>query len=416
MPQLKKFDGYLIRPENAQRVVTPAYDGMSPMQRRQFARRYPGNYVNVMRSLEEFDDCKPTLDEILQHNQSHLDSLLSADVFARTQSPAYYLYRLTEGAHEQTGIIADLPVSDYVDGKLKKHEDTQREKEQMLTKYHEVVGATSSPVCIAYPDRSRIDDAVERVKSTKPYLNFIAWDDVEQTVWRVDDPQIEQLLAEEFAQIEFTYLTDGHHRCASGARFSTIVSQQSLANGDSRNADHLLVALFPQSQLRIYSYFRCVRDLNGLDPSDLTAAIIEAGFGIERKDITDHDSLLPDSCGEITMIVDNQAFALTIPESLIPVGDPTGSLDVSILQNEILSPILGIHDARADERLSYIPGVEGIRGLIEKCDNQWRLGFACIDTTIEEVVRVADAKQTMPPKSTWFDPKLRAGIFLRTCR
>ena len=417
LPQLKKFDGFLIRPDNARRVVTPAYDGMSPMQRREFAGRNPGNYVNVMRTLEEYDDdCKPTLDEILQHNQSHLDQLLGDGVFVKTKSPAFYLYRLRCGVREQTGVIADMPVSDYVDGRLKKHEDTQLEKENMLTQYHEAVGAMSSPICVAYPDRGGIDDAVERAKLADPYLSFAAWDEVEQTVWRVDNPQIDQALIEEFADIETTYLTDGHHRCASSARFSTMVSGRSASGGESPNSGHLLVALFPQSQLRIYSYFRCVRDLNGLDVDELIEAIADAGFKIEAKDINEHDSLLPDAGGKITMIVDDKAYALAIPDALIPVDDPTGALDVSILQNELLAPILNIQDARADDRLSYMPGTEGISGLIERCKTLWRVGFACVDTKIEEVIQVADAKQTMPPKSTWFDPKLRAGIFLRTCR
>ena len=416
MPQLKKFDGYLVHPQRAHSVVTPAYDGMQPSERRAFAGRYPGNYVNVMRSLEEFDeDNKPTLPEILNHNQSHLAWMLENGDFVKTQCSAFYLYKLKHGVHEQVGLIADIPVQDYNNSRLKKHEDTQRQKEDMLTRYQEVVGVTSSPVCVAYPDRRKIDDAVNRAMSAVPYLSLTAWDDVEQTVWRIDDAEIEQELVDEFAQIEYTYLTDGHHRCASGARFSELVSSQAHNHGKFPNSDHLLVALFPQSQLKIYSYFRCIRDLNGMTVPELVWAIEQAGISVERQENDDLGALLPESNRQITMIVDDAVFSLKIPDELVPRDDPVGRLDVSILQNTILAPILGIHDARGDERLSYAPGVEGISGLIERCRQDWRLGFACVDTTIEEVIEVADARQTMPPKSTWFDPKLRAGIFLRKC-
>ncbi len=415
MPQISKFVGHLVRPQRACSVVTPAYDAMTPAQRRTFAGRNPGNYVNVMRSLDEFDERnKPTLEEVLAHNQSHLQWLLDSDAFELTPHPAYYLYQLKCGAHEQTGLIANMPVADYTDSRLKKHEDTQRQKEDMLVRYQEAVGVTSSPICVAYADRGGIDDAVRQVKTGVPCLKFSAWDEVEQTVWRVDDAQVEQMLADEFAQVEHTYLTDGHHRCASGARFAELVRQRSAGATLLPNAEQLLVALFPQSQLKIHSYFRCVRDLGGMTVAQLVSAIEAAGIEVERQPI-ESDQLLPQASRQITMIAGCRAFRLRIPEALVPERDPVGRLDVSILQNKILAPILSIRDARGDDRLSYAPGVEGISILKERCSSDWQVGFACVDTKIEEVIEVADAAQTMPPKSTWFDPKLRAGIFLRQC-
>ena len=414
MPKITKFDGYVVRPDHVQKVVTPAYDAMLPSERRAFAEEYPGNYVNVMRTLEEFSDSGPTLDEILDHNQSHFNKMLEDGAFARTRSPAFYLYRLQSGGHEQTGLIADIPVSDYTEGRLKKHEDTQIEKENMLTRYQETVGVTSSPVCVAYADRDDITDAVAATMKEEPLLDFSAWDDVGQTIWRVSDAAVEAQLQAGFEQITYTYLTDGHHRCASGARFARIAQNRQDANSAS-NADRLLVALFPESQLRIFSYFRCVRDLNGMDVSALIRAIESTGIRVESQPMDDMERLLPRKPREITMIVDDSAYRLNIPQELVPQDDPAGSLDVSILQEQVLAPVLGIADARSDGRLSYTPGVEGVSGLIDRCRKGWSLGFACVDTTIQEVVDVADAGQAMPPKSTWFDPKLRAGIFVRYC-
>ena len=406
MPHIKKFEGFLVDSDQVGEVVTPAYDAMTPAERRGFAESHPGNYVNVMRTLEEFDESGPTLEEILEFNQTNLNTLLNNGAFVRTADPAYYLYRLRSGTHEQTGVVADIPVEDYTSGRLKKHEDTQLEKENMLTHYQQTVGVTSSPICVGYPDRDDINEAVDKAVQSPPYLKFSAWDDVEQTIWRISDPEIASQLEFGFGQIETTYLTDGHHRCASGAR---IASQPSSAGRG------LLVSLFPESQLRIFSYFRCVRDLGELSLSDLIHSIRDAGIEIERISADDGDSLLPDRARCITMIADENAYRLQVPESMVPSNDPVGSLDVSILQDRILSPILGIHDARTDSRLSYTPGVEGVSGLMARCREGWRLGFACVDTTMQEVMDVADARLVMPPKSTWFDPKLRGGIFLRYC-
>lgn len=414
MPHISKFNGYVVKPEHALRVVTPAYDAMLPSERRDFAEKYPGNYVNVMRTLEEFTDSGPTLEEILEHNRHHFNLLLRNGVFAKTSVPAYYLYRLQAGRHEQIGLIADIPVSDYTDGRLKKHEDTQIEKENMLTRYQESVGVTSSPVCIAHRDQDDIAEAKDQAMSERPILQFSAWDDVVQTVWRVSDPMVELQLQQGFEGIEHTYLTDGHHRCASGVRFAEIADKRE-AESEFSKPDHLLVALFPESQLRIFSYFRCVRDLNGMEVAAFIAAIEAAGIRVETWQSDDADGLMPQEARVVAMVVDGAAYRLHIPESMVPENDPAGSLDVSILQDRVLSSILGIRDARSDQRLSYTPGVEGIKGLFDRCRRGWRVGFACVDTAIHEVIDVADAGQVMPPKSTWFDPKLRAGIFVRYC-
>ena len=416
MPNVTKFDGYLVNPQDATRIVTPAYDAMLPSERRAFAEQHSRNYVNVMRTLDEFPDSSKTIEDILAHNQLHLTRLLESGSYRRVSSPAFFLYRLRSGSHEQTGVIADIPISDYADGLLKKHEDTRSDKEDMLTQYQEVVGVTSSPVCVSYADQPEITEVIEETQKQDPYLRFCAWDDVDQAIWEITDEDLSQQLECGFKDIKYTYLTDGHHRCASGVRFSEVVSSRADYDEKTSNSSKLMVALFPKSQMRIYSYFRCLRDLNGLSESDLICAIEKTGIKVEKSDCEELTSaLLPDKAREITMVINGRAYLLEIPEELVPINDPNGSLDVSILQDQILAPILGIHDARSDSRLSYIPGVFGMKGILEQSLNGWPLGFACVDTTIQEVVDVADAGLTMPPKSTWFDPKLRAGIFLRYC-
>lgn len=415
MPAIAKFNGFLVNADRLKSVVTPAYDALTPAERRAFAEKYPENYVNVMRTLEEFDGSGPTLDELLEHNQKNLARMLSDKDFVATEHPAYYLYQLRCQGHVQTGVIANIPVEEYLSGRLKKHEDTQLEKEKMLTHYQRTVGVTSSPICIAYEDRDDIARAIDEAQQKPPLYKFCAWDDVEQCIWRVDDVKVSAEFERGFLNIGDTYLTDGHHRCASGARIAEGYADDSQSDHSSAPGRKLFVALFPKSQLRIFSYFRCVRDLGELEFDSLLSAITQAGFQLEPIVDVDVNCWPPKHRQSITMLIDGKAFRLQIPDSMVTVGDPVASLDVSILQDRILSPIFGIHDARSDKRLSYTPGVEGIRSLVKRCQQGWRVGFACVDTTIQEVMDVADAAKVMPPKSTWFDPKLRGGIFLQYC-
>ena len=416
MPALKPFDGYLVAPEHADEVVTPAYDAMLPAARRAFAEKYPGNYVNVMRTLDEHADDevnKPTLDDILQHNKRQLNALFEKGAFTRIATPSYFLYQLSIDDHVQVGLIADIPINDYAVGRLRKHEHTQTEKENLLTHYNEIVGVTSNPVCVAYTATETILDAVADAMLEPPYLKIRVWDDVEQTVWQITNPETCKTLEREFNHIDITYLTDGHHRCASGLRFSENARSRGKHDADASH-NYLLVAMFPAHQLRVFSYFRCVRDLNGLEPAELVGAIDRAGFDIHAMN-SGTDTLLPTKARDVTMLIDNIAYRIKIPDHLIPQDDPAGRLDVSIIQDQILTPILGIGDARSDSRLSYMPGSEGISGLQQRCTDGWRVGFACFNTTVQEIMDVADAGKVMPPKSTWFDPKLRAGLFLRYC-
>ena len=416
MPKLIKFNGYLVHPEHARAVVTPAYDAMHPQERREFAEQHPGNYVNVMRTLDEFatDQQPPSLEKILKHNLSSLTKLHDKGAFVKAKTPGYYLYRLQIGSHQQVGLVANIPLSDYAEQLLKKHEHTQVEKENMLTSYHEFVGVTSSPVCVGYVPRDGINSVVREVMESAPYLQFSAWDEVVQTIWRIGDEQMERQLEEEFGQIEETYLTDGHHRCESSIRYARLNSAESEKEDLRASFNQLFVALFPEDQLRILPYFRCVRDLNDLSESELISALKSRGIEVTERREKPDDQLLPVRAREITMLLDKRPYQLSLPNQMVS-DDPVQSLDISILHDEILGPILGIHDARLDERIRFTPGASGIQGLLNSHQDGWRLGFACYQTTMEELKRVADAGQVMPPKSTWFDPKLRAGIFLRNC-
>jgi uncharacterized protein (DUF1015 family) len=412
MMTIRPFASYVIRDEYAARVVSPAYDALTPEQRHAYARRHPENYVNVMRSLDEYPSAvRPTLDELLATNAEHLQRILASGAYRYDESPCLFLYRLSIDGHVQTGVVAEIPIVDYDRGLVKKHEHTRADKEDLLTRYNEVVGVNSSPVCLAYPQNDSIDALVNRALGEAPLVDFVSEDGVAQTLWRLVDPELTERLTTLFAGIPIAYLTDGHHRAAAGSRYAAKRRENDADPNDVDAFNFLLVALFPHDQLRILPYNRCVRDLNGHTVASLLDALHDGGFDVIK--VVGRDAAAPRQHGEFGMYIDAQWYRLGAGTAAAPSGDdPVQALDVSILQERILEPVFGITDSRLDARLDYVAGVNGLAGLEERCAAGWRAAFACYPTSIEELMAVANVDAVMPPKSTWFDPKLRPGIFI----
>ena len=316
---------------------------------------------------------------------------------------ALYIYRLHTGDHFQTAVIAEVPVTEYQQGRIHKHEHTRSEHENRLTQYLQHVGVSSSPICLAYQDDARIDKTVEIITQDKPLLDFFMEDGVRQTIWKVVEPEQIDILRTQFLSVEVAYLTDGHHRMAASVRHA--------ANRSSSGAwDIFLAALFPATQLRILSFNRCVRDLNGLSVEQLIDGLA-LNFTVDRIS-DDRKTMLPSKPGEFTLLVENQLFRLQVRPTRVP-NDPVGSLDVSLLQNLFLEPVLGIEYDRADPRLDFVTGDRGLNGLRHRAEEGWQAGIACYPTSMTDLMSIADQGLVMPPKSTCFDPKARSGIFLR---
>lgn len=412
MPSIRSFRGYLVAAERVHEVVSPAYDALTPQQRHEYALEHPQNYVNVMRSQDEFpqDEC-PDLGELLQTNKDKLTKLLDGGAFREIQDQCLFIYRLRVDDHEQTGLVAEVPIKEYQDGVIKKHEHTHSHKEDQLVRYNEVVGAASSPVCLAYTHHPKIDTVIKDwMSNTDPVIDFVSEDEVEQTLWCIDDVQAQGLLRDCFQEIEVTYLTDGHHRAEAGLRYADIRHEQNPNHTGEEDYNFLLVALFPDEQLRILPYNRCVRDLNGLSPSEFLNRLTEK-FDIELLGDADPEAAEPETAGQFGMLLEGNWYRLKVHSELIPENDPVESLDVSILHHQVLDPILGITDMRSDPRCRSIAGALGMQGLIDSCGEG--VGFACYPTSIQQLMAVADASRVMPPKSTWFDPKVRSGLFLQ---
>jgi len=410
MTTIRTFDGYLVRHECIEKVVSPAYDALTPDERHAFGVAHPDNYINAMRSRDEYPESqRPSLEKLLEINAAHLSKMIDAGDFTHVAQPSIFIYRLATDGHQQTAVVCEIPIDHYHDGRVLKHEHTQSAKEDLLTGYLDIVGAASSPVCLAYPENSAIDGLVDSITVAPPLHEFSAHDDVTQSLWQISDDVMIQRFADLFSAVGQTYLTDGHHRFAAGSRFAQIRRSRYPDYSPDENFNYVLVALFPSEQLRILPYNRCVRDLNGMT-ADQFLASLSGSFQIE---MTNSAGAIPAKQLEYGMFLGNTWYKLILKPSSGLEDDPVKALDVSILQDRILAPILGIHDARSDERLGYVTGDLGMSGLEQRHREGWAVAFACHPTSIEELMQVADSGEVMPPKSTYFDPKMRSGIFLR---
>ena len=411
MTQIRSFQPYLAAPARVTEVASPPYDSMQPEERAAFGARHPENFINAIRSIEEFPDSdRLSLDELLHQNSTVLEKLLGDGSFVLESQPGIFVYQLCCQDHMQTAVVAEVPLSDYYAGSVRGHEDTRPDHEDHLYEYLNVVGAVSSPICAAYPGDAAIDEVVSCITQHQAWLDFTDNYGVTQKIWRVADRESLSRLESLFERISVIYLTDGHHRVASGARHADRRNGQYNTDGPW---NYLLMALFPVDQMRILPFNRCVRDLGDLSAKDLLSALASV-FSVEECNPDELSFQGPQRRGEFILLMDDQYYRLVIPADLVPT-DPVEALDVSLLQRLVFEPLLGISNPRADPRLDHVTGDTGLEGLRQRCRLGWRLGFACYPPSFSELMAVADAGLRMPPKSTCFDPKARSGIFVRRC-
>ena len=412
MPNIKPFPGYVVTNSRAAEVVSPVYDAVAPAVRRQFAQKNPSNYLNTMKLLEDYPaDAQPSTAQLLASNRANLQKLLQSDAFVYSDTPCMFVYRMEAGGHVQTGLVCEVSVDEYADGRIRKHENTRSDKEDLLAMYQKVVGVASSPICLAHPPRLEISTALENIAATAAELSFVSTDGIAQRLWRGQDPAQQAELQSLFAQLDATYLTDGHHRAASGWRYAQMMRQQQNTGETAADATYnqLLVALFSTEQLALLPFHRSVKDLNGLSESAFLGAL-EKDFGLEKLNQT--TPFEPTTHGEFGMHLGGQWYKLRCNPELLGGEDPVRSLDVSLLQDRILAPILGLTCARTDPRLDYISAVHGSDALRQQCAAA-AVCFTCAATSMAQLIAVADAGALMPPKSTNFYPKANSGVFVR---
>jgi len=407
MADVKSFCGVRPRPEFAEKIASPPYDVLNSEEARSLAK---DNLMSFLHVVKPEVDLPPGTDlyseEVYETGAKNLQRLIGAGYMCRDDEPCYYLYRQIMGDHSQIGVVACASVDEYDNDLIKKHELTRKAKEDDRTKHVDIIGANTGPVFLTYKHSDEIDKIVDRLAQNRPDVDFTSEDGVRHTLWVVRDEDNIDALRTGFANIDVLYVADGHHRSASGSRVQKIRVGNNPGHTGSEEYNYFLSVIFPDNQMMILDYNRVVKDLNGKSPRDFLAEVMKK-FYVEE---IGNQEYKPQKKNEFGMFIEGKWYHLTATPGSFDETDPVNSLDVAILQNNLLTPILGIGDPRTDDRIDFIGGIRGLAELEKRVKNVWAVAFALYPTGIDQLMSIADAGKTMPPKSTWFEPKLRSGM------
>ena len=406
MAIIRPFNALRPQAEHAPQVAAVPYDVVNTEEARALASGNRWSFLHVSRPEIDLPDGTPIYsDEVYSKAADNFAELTTKCPLVVEETPSLYLYRLIMGHHEQIGVVACCSVDEYDRDIIRKHERTRRDKEDDRTRHIMALRAQTGPVFLTYRATPQIDSLVANALSGNPPLyEFMAHDDIHHTVWRVPnyDP-----LAEAFKDVPYLYIADGHHRAAGASRARAELKEQSFANIGNEEYNFFQCVLFPDSQLRILPYNRVVRDLNGLSPEEFHGRVRQA------FSVTESASPAPGERGRWSMYLDDRWYGLALRDDAKTGTGIVESLDVSILQDRMLDSILGIKDVRTDKRIDFVGGIRGTEEL-EKLVNRGKaaVAFSLYPTTIDDLLKVSDAGEIMPPKSTWFEPKLRDGLLI----
>ncbi len=401
----------LIRPVAALRpapgravdVAAPLYDVLSSTEARERAAGKPWSFLHI--SKAEIDlpaDTDPYSPEVYARSAANLASLVEGGVLVRDTSPRYYAYRLTMGSHVQTGLVAAASVADYDSNRIRRHEFTRPDKEDDRVRQIEALNAQTGPVLLAYPDCPAADATLASVTTGEP-LADVTTDGVRHTTWAITDAAAIATLSAAIESLAGLYIADGHHRSAAASR---VAAARRWDGRDAGSAEAFLAVMFPAHEMRILDYNRVVRDLNGHTPESFLALIGER-FAVTPVAA----AFSPETPGVFALYLAGRWYRLCLDPARIPTADPVARLDVSLLSDHLLTPVLGIADLRRDKRIDFVGGIRGLKELERRVDSgEMAVAFALHPTHMTDLMAVADAGAVMPPKSTWFEPKLADGL------
>jgi uncharacterized protein (DUF1015 family) len=414
MASIVPFQGLRPSAQNARAVAAPPYDVLNSAEAREMAA---GNRLSFLHVNKPEIDLDPSVqlydDAVYAKGAENFRRMQAEGVLVRDPTPCFYLYRQTmrigDREHSQVGLMAGASVEEYETDRIKKHELTRADKEADRTRHVEELKANAGPVFLTYRAVPEIDDLVARLAARPPAADFVADDGIGHTLWVIDGPADIQRLVALFDRIPCTYVADGHHRSASAATYGRKRRAANPNHTGKESYNHFMAVFFPHDQLYIMDYNRVVLDLNGLTGEEFLGRVRE------KFEVTPADEPRPARATEFGMYLGGRWHRLTARPGTYDAADPVAGLDVAILQHNLLTPILGIGDPRTDKRIDFVGGIRGTAELERRVDGQGAgVAFAMFPTSVEQLMAIADAGAIMPPKSTWFEPKLRSGVVVRT--
>ncbi|MEG2610853.1 MAG: DUF1015 family protein [Oscillospiraceae bacterium] len=411
MAIFKPFKAIRPTPENAKSVAALPYDVMTSDEARVIVEGNPYSFLHIDKAEIDLDKSVDHYDEkVYLKARENLDKLSIDGICKQDSNDCIYIYRQIMDGRSQTGLVGCASIDEYINNTIKKHEFTRADKEADRINHVDYCNANTGPIFLTYRDNDKINEIVEMWKENhKPVYDFVSDDKISHTVWVVDDICTTKLLQDCFCKVDSLYIADGHHRAASAVKVGLKRRQENPNFDGSEEFNFFLAVAFPATELAIMDYNRVVNGLNGLS-SDEFLSRISSNFIV--TDLHENVSFKPTSAHTFGMFLGNKWYKLEAKDGTFDNNNPVESLDVAILQNNLISPVLGIHDPRTSQRIDFVGGIRGLKELERRVSKDMTVAFAMYPTTVDELMAIADSGNIMPPKSTWFEPKLLSGLFV----
>lgn len=407
MSLIRPFPALRPAPGRADDVAAPPYDVLNSAEARARVEGKPWSFLHISKpEIDLAEGTDPYDASVYTKGKENFDHMLKEGVLVQDKQPSYYLYRLIMGSHQQIGLVAAASVADYDTNRIRKHEFTRPDKEDDRVRQVDTLNCQTGPVFLTYRHDATIDKIVSEVTAGEPEVNITADDGIEHALWPVTDQATIDTITSTFDAMNAIYIADGHHRSAAASRVCESRKAANPNHSGDEAYNYFLTVIFPDNQMMILDYNRVITDLNGLDNASFLSKV-EENFEVTKSATT----VRPQSNAEFGMYLDRSWYKLSIKPELIPTDDPVARLDVSLLANNLIDPILGISDPRRDKRIDFVGGIRGLEELEKRVNSgEMTVAFALYPTSMDQLMSVADANEVMPPKSTWFEPKLADGL------
>ena len=408
MATFKSFKALRPKPEYAKDIASRPYDVLNTAEAKEEAKGNKLSFLRVIKpEIELPEGIDPYDQKVYNRGLENLKNLSAKGYLIKEQKASYYIYRLTMEGREQTGIVGCCDYQEYYDGRIKKHELTRTAKENDRVRHVETQNANAEPVFFSYRGVQNINLLIQKIVTFEPVYNFVSEDKIKHELWIVNNDKDISLIEFEFNSVPDLYVADGHHRTAAAARVGQKKKQDNPNHNGTEEYNFFMAVLFSDDQLKIYDYNRVIRDLNGKSPSEFISELEEEFYIAKLLEASP-----PNEKGLFSMYLGNQWYSLK-PKNRVYSENPKANLDVTFLSEKILSPILEIEDLRKDTRIDFVGGIRGLNELERRVDSkEMKVAFALFPVSMEELISIADAGEIMPPKTTWFEPKLRSGLFI----